>query len=186
MNENRHPRICPAELSGTLDNSLRRWIQNPNRILKPYITKGMTVLDLGCGPGFFTIEIAKMVSDSGRVIAADLQAEMLEKVRTKMSGTDLEKRIELHRCSAERIGITEKVDFVLAFWMVHEVPDHEKLFEELNSIVKPEGRIFIIEPIFHVTKNAFSRMLQISLARGFTVTERPKLVASRAVVLKKT
>jgi len=111
---------------------------------------------------------------------------MLEKVRTKMSGTDLGKRIELHRCSADRIGVTEKVDFVLAFWMVHEVPDHEKLFEELNSIVKPEGRIFIIEPIFHVTKNAFSRMLQISLARGFTVTERPKLVASRAVVLKKT
>jgi ubiquinone/menaquinone biosynthesis C-methylase UbiE len=48
-------------------------LQNPRKLLKSYINKGMTVLDLGCGPGFFSIEIAKMLSDSWKVITADLQ-----------------------------------------------------------------------------------------------------------------
>ena len=185
MNEERHPMICPAELSGTLDNSLRRLFQNPARILKPFIREGMTVLDLGCGPGFFTIEIARIVSDSGRVIAADLQPKMLDKVATKIGGTEFEKRISLHQCGDNTIGVEGKVDFVLAFWMVHEVPDPEKMFDELYSIVKPGGTVYIIEPIFHVTKDAFAKMVQISLDSGFTVTERPKIIASRAIILKK-
>jgi len=77
-------RICPVENAGGLDNFVRKFLQNPLKILKPYISKGMTVLDLGCGPGYFSIEIAKMVSESGKVIAADLQKRMLEKVRNKV------------------------------------------------------------------------------------------------------
>ena len=60
MSKNDNIRVCPAELAGTLDNPLRRLFQNPERILKPYLTRGMTVLDLGCGPGYFSIEIAKL------------------------------------------------------------------------------------------------------------------------------
>ncbi|NTU84989.1 MAG: methyltransferase domain-containing protein, partial [Chloroflexales bacterium] len=80
-------RVCPAALAGGLDNRLRRWLQNPRPILEPYVHAGMTALDIGCGPGFFTLELAQLVGPSGRVIAVDLQADMLEKVRTKIQGT---------------------------------------------------------------------------------------------------
>jgi len=89
--------------------------------------EGMTVLDLGCGPGFFSIEIAKMLQGSGKVIAADLQDGMLEKVFAKIKGTELEQRIETHKCEDTRIGVTENVDFVLLFYMIHEVPDQGRL-----------------------------------------------------------
>jgi ubiquinone/menaquinone biosynthesis C-methylase UbiE len=175
-------RICPVEKAGALDNSLRRLFQNPDKILKKYINEGMNVLDLGCGPGFFSIEIAKMLKNSGKVIAADLQDGMLEKVNNKIIGTELEKRIEVHKCEDDKIGISEKVDFILAFYMIHEVPDQNKLFEELKSILKPKGQVYIIEPKFHVTKKMFEEMIHRIESIGFEIVERPKVFFSRSVL----
>jgi ubiquinone/menaquinone biosynthesis C-methylase UbiE len=111
----RRKRVCPVGIAGHLDNRFRRWIQNPEKILGSYIKEGIIVLDLGCGPGFFSIDMAKMVGQSGRVIAADLQEGMLQKLRKKIHGTELEKRITLHKCDKNRIGLSEHVDFVLFF-----------------------------------------------------------------------
>ena len=74
---NEKNRVCPVTLAGGLDNTIRKWLQNPRKILGPYIKEGMIVLDVGCGPGFFSIELAQMVGNSGRVVAADLQEGML-------------------------------------------------------------------------------------------------------------
>ena len=76
----------------------------------------------------------------------------------KIAGTALEKRVVLHKCQENSIGLAEKMDFILAFWMVHEVPDHVRLFEELKSILKPGGKLYIIEPKFHVNRKAFEKM----------------------------
>jgi ubiquinone/menaquinone biosynthesis C-methylase UbiE len=177
--------ICPARLSGGLDNPVRRFLQNPQKILQPFIKEGMTVLDVGCGPGFFTVEIAKLLNGSGKVIAADIQDSMLDIIRRKIQGTTLEQRIELHKSDYESIGVTEKVDFVLAFWMVHEVRKPKKFFEDLTSILKPDGSILIIEPKLHVTKRDFGAMVDLVKELGFTITESPKAFFSRAIVLTK-
>jgi ubiquinone/menaquinone biosynthesis C-methylase UbiE len=176
--------VCPVELAGGLDNSFRRFLQNPQKILSPFIKKGMTVLDMGCGPGFFTIEIAKLLNGSGKVIAADLQDGMLEKVRQKIRETELEQRIELHRCQSETIGVEEKVDFILAFYVIHEVPSQDKLFQEFKSILNPDGKILIVEPNFHVTGKSFETMLERVKKVGFEIIDRPKSFLNRAVVLK--
>jgi ubiquinone/menaquinone biosynthesis C-methylase UbiE len=181
MSENTN--VCPVEKAGGLDNSFRRWIQNPEKIVKPYIKPGMVVLDLGCGPGFFTIEMAKLLNGQGKVIAADLQEGMLEIVRQKIRKTELEQTIELHKCQDQSVGVTEKVDFILAFYVVHEIPDQDKLFRELKSILKPEGKIFIVEPNFHVPKKSFDRMLERAKNWGFEIAKQPKSFLSRAVVL---
>ena len=183
MKNSKYDKVCPVEKAGGLDNSIRRLLQNPQRILKPHIRKGMTVLDLGCGPGFFTLEIAKLLNGSGKVIAADLQAGMLEKVKQKIIGTELEQGIRLHKCQSEVIGLTEKVDFVLAFYMVHEVPNQENLFRELKTILKPDGRIYIVEPNFHVTGKSFDAMLKQAKSIGFEIAERTKSFFNRSVVL---
>jgi ubiquinone/menaquinone biosynthesis C-methylase UbiE len=184
MHMDHHHFVCPAELAYSLDNWLRKLVHNPGKILRPYLSKGMTVLDLGCGPGYFSLGIARIVTSSGKVIAADLQEKMLEKVNRKISETEFSKIFELQKCQADRICVIEKVDFVLAFWMIHEVPDKAKLFAELKSIIKPEGKIFIVEPKFHVTKSAFDNMLSIIHDVGFKVVETPKVAISRAVILK--
>jgi ubiquinone/menaquinone biosynthesis C-methylase UbiE len=175
--------VCPVESAGGLDNSLRRFFQNPGKILEPFISKEMTVLDLGCGPGFFTIEIARMLSGPGKVIAADLQDGMLEKVKSKIQGTELEQRIVLHKCLTNTIGAVKNVDFILAFYMIHEVPDHDRLFNELRSILKPDGKLYIIEPKFHVTKKAFAEMMNKVRSNGFEIIAQPKVFFSRAVLL---
>jgi ubiquinone/menaquinone biosynthesis C-methylase UbiE len=178
-------RVCPVERAGSLDNRTRRWLQNPRKILGPYIKEGMTVLDLGCGPGFFLIEIAQMVGESGRVIACDLQEGMLQKVRDKVRGTDLEARITLHKCETDRIGWSDEVDFALAFYMVHEIPDQRRLFAELSAILRPEGQILVVEPPFHVSKSAFRETIRVARAAGFTPEEGPKVIFSKTVILKR-
>lgn len=178
-------RVCPVAIAGHLDNRIRRWVQNPEKILRPYIEEGMTVLDVGCGPGFFSIDMAKMVGQSGRVIAADLQEGMLQKLSKKIKGTELEKRITLHQCEKNRIGLSEHVDFVLLFYMVHEVPDVEGLFNEIEIFLKPKGRVFITEPPLHVSKKAFEKTVQRANDVGLFVVEKPNVFFSKAVVLRK-
>jgi len=178
-------RVFPVKRAGSLDNKLRRWFQNPQLILKPYLKEGMTVLDIGCGPGFFSIDMAKMVGKSGRVIASDLQEEMLNKLREKIEGTELEKRIIMHRCEKNKIGVSDGVDFVLAFYVVHEIPNKENFFAEIKSILKPNGKVFVIEPPLHVSKTAFEGTIKIALDAGFISIESPKVLLSKTVVLKK-
>ncbi len=181
----RNKRVCPVERAGSLDNRIRRWLQNPHKIVGPYIEKGMTVLDLGCGPGFFSIDMAQMVGKSGRVIAADLQEGMLQKLRDKIQGTKLEERITLHKCEENKIGVSEEIDFVLAFYVVHEVPNQEEFFNEIGVILKPKGQVLVVEPPFHVSKSAFEETIRKARNAGFTVVERPKILLSKTAVLKK-
>ena len=176
-------RVCPVELAGSLDTKFRRWLQNPNKILSPHIKEGMRVLDMGCGPGFFTIEIAKMVGDNGKVFAADLQEGMLQIVKNKIAGTELEKRITLVKCEKDKTNVTEKVDFVLCFYMVHEVPGKEDFFKELKNVLDAGGQILIIEPAFHVSKKDFGLTLNIARSIGLKTNAGPKTFMNRSAIL---
>ncbi|MCF8373618.1 MAG: class I SAM-dependent methyltransferase [Bacteroidales bacterium] len=185
MPTSRSQRVCPVEAAGGLDTRFRKWVQNPQKILKPYIHENMTILDVGCGPGFFTLEIAKMLNGTGKVIAADLQQGMLDKVKVKISGTDLEQRIDLHRCEADSLNISQKVDFALAFYVVHEFPNQMTLFNELNFILNPGGKFLIVEPKFHVNKTGFNQMVSSLEKVGFKILEKPKVFFSRSVLVQK-
>ncbi len=181
--ENTH--ICPVERAGGLESRVRKWFQNPRKILGPYVKEGMTVLDVGCGPGFFSKAMADMVGESGQVIAADLQEGMLQRMRDKIEGKPFEKRVTLHKCEEDRIGISEEVDFALAFYMVHEVPNRKDFLGEVRSILKPNGRFLMVEPRFlHVSKRQFEDTIGDAGEIGFEVVERPKIFLSRAVVLR--
>ena len=182
---NRHNRVCPVERAGSLDHKLRRWIQNPRKILGPYVEEGMTVLDMGCGPGFFSIDMAQMVGRSGRVIASDLQEGMLQKVRDKIKGTALEERITLHKCEENRIGVTAHVDFVLLFYIVHEVLNKKAFFYEIATILRQTGQVLIVEPSFHVSRSAFEETVKKAGAAGLPSAEGPKVFLSKTIVLKK-
>ena len=183
--DNKKSRICPVEHAGILDLKLRRWVQNPQKILAPYIEEGMTILELGCGPGFFTLDMAHMVGATGRVIAADLQQSMLDKIRLKIKDSELEGRITLHTCEKNKIGISDQIDFVLLFYMVHEVSEKELLFGEIESLLNKNGSILIVEPPFHVSQKAFEEMISIAEGAGLRIVDRSKLFLSKTALLKK-
>ena len=81
------------------------------------------------------------------------------------------------------MAIREPIDFALAFWMVHEVPNQIKFFHEMRFLLKPEARLLIAEPTIHVTRAMFEETLKRAGEAGFTVTENPKIFMSRTAVL---
>lgn len=180
----RYERPMPVENASGIDNGFRKFVHNPTKILKNHVKEGMVVLELGCGPGFFTPKIAKMVGKSGKVIAADLQEGMLQKVREKIEGMDIKERVELHKCDDDQIGLSEKVDLVLAFLMMHEVADKRKTLSEVKSILKPGGRLYILEMILHPPKENFEETVDIAHELGFKVAEKPGFLLSRAVIFE--
>ncbi|MCK4824065.1 class I SAM-dependent methyltransferase [bacterium] len=178
-------RLCPVERAGSLDTKIRRWFQNPLKILGPYIREGMTVLDFGCGPGYFTIDMAEMVGKTGRVIAADLQEGMLQKLKDKIHGTEIDECITLHKSEVNKIGLTDIIDFTLAFSVIHELPSQEDFFMELVSILKPGGQVLIVEPPFHVSKADFVKIIKKAEDVGFKSDEGPRVILNKTVILKK-
>ncbi len=179
-------RVCPVELADSLDSKLRRWLQNPRKILAPYVAEGMIALDVGCGPGFFSIELARLVGPSGRVIAADLQQGMLDKLAAKIRGTCLSTRMDLVKCDTSNLNLLEPVDFILTFYMVHEVPDQAVLFRQLFHLLREAGKLLLVEPkMFHVSRAQFRETVRQAEAVGFFSTPGPKLRMSWSAVLIK-
>jgi ubiquinone/menaquinone biosynthesis C-methylase UbiE len=178
--------VCPPKHAIFLDNIFRKLIHNPQKLLGDLVEEGMTVLDVGCGPGVFSIEMAKMVGKSGKVIAADIQQEMLEKLKRKIQGREIQNIITLHKCEQDQIGLSEKVDFILAFYVAHEVPDRKSFFTELHSILKPNGKLLFIEPNFHVSKADFEKSVSLAEEAGFKRCGKKQVFNSKAVILKDT
>ena len=178
-------RICPVERSGSLDSRFRKWAHNPAKLLKKHVSGNMTVMDIGCGPGFFSVEMAKMLGPQGKVLAVDMQKAMLDKVKSKIMGTRLQEKIELHLCQQNSLAIDREIDFALAFYVIHEILNKENFFAEVYYNLKNGGRMYIAEPWFHVNKKAFLQMLELLQKQGFHIIDRPKVGFSRAVLVEK-
>lgn len=177
--------VCPWWLCRTFDNPLRRLIQNPDRLLSPHVQSGMTVADIGCGMGFFTLAIARLVGPNGKVIAVDLQPKMLGALESRARKAGLSDRVMPHLCGQDRLGVEEPVDFVLCFWMAHEVPDQIRFFGEIFSMLRSNGRLLLVEPKIHVTRNDFNRTLNSCKDAGFRLLDEPVITLSLTLLLEK-
>jgi ubiquinone/menaquinone biosynthesis C-methylase UbiE len=175
--------VCPWWLCRSFDNPLRRIFHDPEHLLAPHVKPGMTTIDIGCGMGYFTLELARLVGPGGRVIAVDLQERMLAALGSRALRAGLAERIVLHRCRPDALGVEGQADFALAFWMVHEVPDKARFFQEIIAFLKPGGRLLLVEPKYHVTKKSLDRTLAVCRQTGFSVLETPAVALSRAVLM---
>jgi len=177
--------ICPWQFAPLLDNFLRPLIHNPRKMFAPYVSQGMTVLDIGCGAGFASLGLAKLVGEEGLVIAADIQPNMLSFVEERAMKAGLYNRIRIHLCEANCIGIRERLDFAVAFFMVHEVPDAWALLEEIFKLLKTGGNFFLTEPKIHVKSSDFWQLVQDAQFIGFKVAEKPRVRFGQTVLLLK-
>jgi ubiquinone/menaquinone biosynthesis C-methylase UbiE len=182
--QNMSPHVCPHTISFFLDNWFRKLIQNPKRIVGPYIKAGDTAIDIGCGPGFFAIEMAKMVGLQGKVIAVDLQEKMIAHVKRKAAQHSVNNRMDFHQCEADRIGLNIKADFILAYYMVHETPSIANFFREIATMLKEGGQVLVVEPRFHVNKAMFAETLEEGERAGLTAVDFPKGKGGRSVLFR--
>ena len=176
---------CPWWFLFTFDNPLRKLYQDPERILEPFINRGDTIADLGCGMGYFTLPLARLAGQNGRVIAVDLQSRMLAGLKRRAEKANLIDRIQLHNCSQDQIGIPGPVDFVLAFWMVHEVHNSRIFISQIYRMLKNQGQLLIVEPLVHVSAEKFHQTVSDIQKAGFFIKGRPKIGFSRAVLAQK-
>ncbi len=180
--------VCPWYIGYILASPIRKLFQNPEKILKPYIKPGMRVLEVGPGMGFFSVPLAKLVGNGGRIYCIDLQEKMLKSLRRRASRVHLLERIETRLCSESSLQIEDLanvIDFSLTFAVVHEVPDQKQLFTEIIQALKKDGLLLISEPSGRVTKAEFEKTLLIAQSRGMKLLELPNINRNHSAVLKK-
>jgi len=176
---------CPWWLCFTFDNFLRRSLQNPVKILSPYVKEGYNVLDVGPGMGYATIPLARLVGSSGHVFAADIQQHMLDAIYQRARRAGLQDRIVLKLSKLDDIGVSVPVDFCLAFWMLHEVGNRKRFLSQIAALMKPDAKFLIVEPKLHVSFLNFTESLNLARESGLEIISRPNIFISNAAVLEK-
>jgi len=181
-------RVCPWWVGYLLASPLRRLFHDPVKILSPHVTRGMTVLDLGCAMGFFSLPMAEMLGPGGRVVCVDLQERMIRTLKKRATRAGVSDRIETRLCQAGSLGLhdlSNMIDFALAFAVLHEVPDVRTLLAEIRSLLRPGGRLLIGEPRGHVGRAAFETTLAAATEAGLSLRERPEVKRTHAALLER-
>ncbi|HEY7119366.1 MAG TPA: class I SAM-dependent methyltransferase [Tepidisphaeraceae bacterium] len=120
--------------------------EEPAKLMKALKLKpGMTVCDLGCGNGFYTLKLAKEVAPDGTVLAEDIQNEMLDLLRRRM---DKEKVSNVQPILGSVIDpkLPEgKVDLVLLVDVYHEMDHPVEMLANIRKSLSPKGRLVLVE-----------------------------------------
>jgi ubiquinone/menaquinone biosynthesis C-methylase UbiE len=129
-----------------LFNELRQKVLPARKTLKEAgLKEGMTFADVGSGNGYFTFPAADIVGDEGKVFALDISPEMLEDINTKIKG-EHKTNIKVVKTEENNLRIIkESVDLAFSCNVVHETKDLDLFLKEVKRILKPEGRIAIID-----------------------------------------
>jgi ubiquinone/menaquinone biosynthesis C-methylase UbiE len=178
--------VCSVESARSFDNPIRRLFHKPEVMFAEWIRPGMTIMDLGSGLGYFSLGIARMLEGQGTVFAVDIQREMLNGLMQRATRYGLDQMIRPVLCQADDIIIHEGIDFALAFWMFHEMPDHQRSLGQVYATLNTGGRFLIVEPWFHVRETEFRRLIEIIRKTDFVIEAYPRISISRAVLLRKS
>jgi SAM-dependent methyltransferase len=108
---------------------------------------------------------------------------MLAHTRRRTSKSGMADRVTHHLAPLRDAGLVNCADLVLAFWMLHEARGKRELLSEIRDVLKPTGRLLLVEPLVHVSAARFQRERELLLESGFIVESEPRIALSRALVL---
>jgi len=166
-----HSSPCPAALSWLVDNSLRRTYMRPvlDRI---GFRAGERVLELGPGPGVFTVGAAERVGPEGSLVAVDIQAEMIAQVDQRVQQAGLT-NVETHVASAHQLPIVDQgVDRAFLITVLPEIPDRRRALAELHRVLRPGGVLSITEEFYDPDYLFLAETIRLVEAAGFRLEER--------------
>lgn len=183
-----HEHLCPWWVGYLLASPIRKLMQHPTELLSPYVASGATVLDVGCAMGYFSLPLARLVGEEGSVVCVDLQDRMLKTLRRRASRAGLLGKLDVRLCDAESLGLVDlegKVDFALAFAVIHEARDARVIYKQVFDSLAKGGQFLVSEPSGHVSEESFARSIAAALEVGFTEVDRPAIRRSQSVLLRK-
>jgi ubiquinone/menaquinone biosynthesis C-methylase UbiE len=166
-----HSSPCPAALSSLVDNPLRRRYMRPvlGRI---GIQPGERVLELGPGPGVFTVDAAQCAGAEGRLIAVDIQPEMITRVEQRVREARLT-NVETHVASAHHLPLDdESVDRAFLITVLPEIPDPASALTELYRVLRPDGVLSVTEEFYDPDYLFLSETVRLVEAARFRFEER--------------
>ena len=133
-------------------------VANPHSLGR--IDEGATVLDLGCGAGTDLLIAAQMVGPSGKAIGVDMTPSMLQRARAGAAEMGLS-NVELHESLIESLPVQDaSVDVVISNGVIDLVPDKDAVFDEIDRVLRPGGRLQIADVVIHteVSEDALDRI----------------------------
>ena len=141
--------LAPAFMGNLLDSDFRKKMEPPSRVIAGSgIMPGMQVLEIGCGPGTFTLDAARATGDKGKVYALDIQEDMLKQLQEKLSlpeNSDI-KNIEFLHNSAYELPLAESsLDLIFMVTVFQEIPDKQRSLSEFKRVLKPSAVLAISE-----------------------------------------
>src|SRR5208337_4743287 len=154
--------VCPWWACYLFDNPVRKLFHDAYEMLSPYVEQGFTAIDIGPGMGYFTIPLLKLVGTDGKVIAVDIQEKMLAVLKHRAIKAGVDANLVTHLAKPDDFGLKEKADFIVAFWMLHEVADQVKFLKDVKKLMKKTASALIVEPRLHVSKMAFDQTIQMA------------------------
>lgn len=149
----------------------------------------MTVLEVGPGMGYFSLPLARLVGEKGKVICPDVETRMLDRLERRAAKAGVSDRIVPIHAAEESLrieGYEGRADFALAFAVVHEVPDQAGLWAQIHRSLKPGSLVLFSEPTGHVSESAFDDSVEIAKGVGFTTEASVDVRRTRSVLLKQT
>jgi arsenite methyltransferase len=124
------------------------------------VEPGSVVLDLGCGAGTDLLIAAQMTGSAGRAIGVDMTATMLERARASAGEMGLA-NVELHEALIESLPLEDaSVDVVISNGVIDLVPDKDAVFDEIDRVLRPGGRLQLADVVIHneVSEDARKRI----------------------------
>lgn len=180
--------VCPWWLGPLLASPIRRLLESPERLLRPFVMPGMTVIEPGCGMGFFSLMLARLVGPGGRVVCVDLQPRMIAGLRRRARRAGLQDRIRASVCPPGDLCLADvavAADVAVVIHMLHEVPDQARLLADLHAALRPGGTLVILEPKGHVSHARFAASIDLAVRAGFRETDRTIAGHGPGAVLEK-
>ncbi|MFW9799845.1 MAG: class I SAM-dependent methyltransferase [Candidatus Thorarchaeota archaeon] len=132
---------APAFIGRALNSNYRKRIQPPSMIIQALeLESGMKVVEIGCGPGTFTIDVAKAIQPDGIVYAVDIQEEMLEQLQSNMLKHNVGNIVPVLADAGGRMPIEDDyADAVFGVTVLPEISNKTAALNEIKRILKPGG-----------------------------------------------
>ena len=153
----RELRYPEPELSQLPDSVVESFAGVANHWTLGRIEPGQVVVDLGCGAGTDLLIAARMTGDAGRVIGIDMTPSMLARARAGADALGLA-NVELHEGLIERLPVADaSVDVVISNGVIDLVPDKEAVFDAIDRVLRPGGRLQVADVVIHHEVSADAR-----------------------------
>jgi ubiquinone/menaquinone biosynthesis C-methylase UbiE len=168
-----HPHVCPWWLAWGLAAPIRRWFNDPEALLGDFVQAGDRVLEIGPGPGFYTLPLARRVGAQGQVICVDVQQRMLDSLAKRLARQGLGERVESHCCAGGNAWLERvrgSIDKAILVYVLHEVPNPRQTLAEVYAALRPGGRLLLVEPKRHCSPDLFAAEVWTARQVGFADT----------------